>query len=251
MATWSDLDSELKLWHDASATPTFWWRDDDTESPTPALDRLLALSAKYHLPIHLAVIPKHISSDLAHLLVRSSDTYVLQHGYVHVNNEPIGARASEMGENRNIDLQLQDLRAGWQKLVQADLPNLLPGFAAPWNRIADKTIALLPDLGYRLLSTCHARRTAHPVAGITQVNIHVDPIRWKQGPKFRGTEATLSGVVEHLEQRRLGLVDPTEPTGLSTHHLQSNDRVWDFKDQLLDRLTHNGATEWVRLSSLL
>ena len=251
MATWSDLDNELKLWRAAGVTPTFWWRDDDTESPTPALDRLLTLAEKHRLPIHLAVIPKNVSSALAHRLARSPDAYVLQHGYAHVNKEPSGARASEVGENRDIRLQLQDLRAGWQCLIRAELPNLLPGFAAPWNRIADKTIAQFPDLGYRMVSACHARKSAHPVPGVTQVNIHFDPIRWKHGPQFRGTEATLAGVVEHLEQRRLGLVDQSEPTGLSTHHLQTDDIVWDFVDQLLDRLTYDGATEWVRLSSLL
>lgn len=251
MATWSDLENELRIWHTAGVTPTFWWRDDDTQSPTPALDQLLSLAQRHSVPIHLAVIPKSVDDNLAERLTHSPDTYVLQHGFAHVNNEPIGARASEVGEHRDIDLQLRDLREGWQRLVEAKIPNLLPGFAAPWNRIADKTVAHFPDLGYRLVSTCHARKSPSPVAGVTQVNIHFDPIRWKQGPQFRGTQATLDGVVEHLAQRRQGLVDRDEPTGLSTHHLQTDDIVWDFLEHLLDRLIHNGATEWIRLSSYL
>lgn len=251
MATWTDLENELRIWHTAGVTPTFWWRDDDTQSPTPALDRLLSLAQRHSVPIHLAVIPKSVDYNLADRLAHSPDTYVLQHGFAHVNNEPVGARASEMGEHRDIDLQLHDLREGWQRLVEAKIPNLLPGFAAPWNRIADKTVAHFPDLGYRLVSTCHARKSPSPVTGVTQVNIHFDPIRWKQGPQFRGVEATLAGVVEHLVQRREGLVDRDEPTGLSTHHLQTDDIVWDFIDHLLDRLTHNGSTKWIRLSSYL
>lgn len=251
MATWSDLERELSIWHAAGVTPTFWWRDDDAESPSPALDTLLALAQRHSVPIHLAVVPKSVGPALANRLSHATDTYVLQHGFAHVNNEPQGARASEVGEHRDINLQLRDLKDGWQRLVQAQIPNLLPGFAAPWNRIADKTVAHFPNLGYRLLSTCHARKSPSPVAGVTQVNIHFDPIRWKQGPKFRGTEATLEGVVEHLVQRRTGLVDKTEPTGLSTHHLQTDDTVWSFTDQLLERLTHNGASEWIRLSSFL
>lgn len=251
MATWSDLENELSLWRSAGETPTFWWRDDDAEKPTAKLDQLLALAEKHALPIHLAVVPKNATKSLSHRLSFSSDTYVLQHGYAHVNNEPVGARASEVGEHRDIDLQMSDLRAGWENLNSINIPNLLPGFAAPWNRIADKTVARFPELGFRLVSACHARKAENPVPGVTQINIHFDPIRWKTGPKFRGTESTVSGVVEHLQQRRLGLVDRTEPTGLSTHHLQTEDEVWAFVDVLLERLTHNGATDWVRLSSYL
>ena len=130
------------------------------------------------------------------------------------------------------------------------MPNLLPAFAPPWNRIAAETVAHLPALGYRLLSTCHRRESAMPAAGLHQVNIHVDPIRWKGGASFRGTEATLEILVRHLRQRRTGLADPDEPTGLSTHHLQTDEPVWGFLEELLSRLGRDKGAAWVRLVSL-
>lgn len=251
MATWSDLERELGLWQAAGETPTFWWRDDDAEAPTAALDRLLALAERHRVPLHLAVVPAEVSACLAGQLAASTDVFVLQHGFAHTNHEPPGARASEIGRHRATALQLQDLRAGWRRLTEAGFPNLLPALAPPWNRIAEETLPHLPGLGYRLLSRFDARAPQSAVPGLHQVNIHCDPIRWKGGPRFRGEEATLEILVRHLAERRQGLVDAAEPTGLSTHHLQTDEPVWDFLEHLLERLTRPGAGEWVRLSAIL
>ena len=251
MATWSDLERELGLWQAAGETPTFWWRDDDAEAPTSALDRLLALAGRYRAPLHLAVVPAGVSACLAERLAAAGDVFVLQHGFAHTNHEPAGARASEIGRNRATALQLQDLQEGWRRLAEAGLPNLLPALAPPWNRIAEETVPHLPGLGYRLLSRFDAREAQAAVLGLCQVNIHCDPIRWKGGPRFRGEEATLEILVRHLAERRQGLADAAEPTGLSTHHLQTDGAVWEFLEHLLERLTRPGAGEWVRLSTLL
>ncbi len=251
MATWVDLERELGAWQRAQVTPTFWWRDDDAEAPTAALDRLIRLSERHGVPLHLAVVPEAVTPALADRLSGAGDVYVLQHGYAHVNHEPAGAKASEVGLHRPVDCQLRDLREGWSLLMSAQLPNLLPAFAPPWNRIADRTVRHLPSLGYRLLSTCHARINPSPAPGLHQVNIHVDPIRWKQGAAFRGVEATLEILVEHLFMRRTGLTDCDEPTGLSTHHLQTDEAVWGFLEEFLGRLTHRSAGEWTRLASIL
>lgn len=251
MTSWADLDQELQRWRDAGETPTFWWRDDDTNGPSDALQRLLALSARHDLPLHLAVVPKGLSPELASCLRSMPHVLTLQHGYAHCNNEPAEARASEIGENRALAATLSDLRAGWEILTAAELPGLLPALAPPWNRIGDKVLPHLPALGYRLLSTMHARSTAEPVPGLKQVNIHFDPIRWKSGPEFRGVAGILRGITEHLYLRRLGLVDKTEPTGLSTHHLQTSDEVWGFLETLLERLSRPDAGRWCRLAEFL
>lgn len=250
MAAWQDLERELDAWRRAGRSPTFWWRDDDAEAPTPALERLIALSERHGAPLHLAVVPRGVCTSLRERLARSPDVYVMQHGYAHLNHEPPSARASEVGQHRPLDDQIADLRDGWRRLVEAQLPNLLPAFVPPWNRIGDKTVAHLPDLGYRLLSTCHARKSASPQPGLHQVNIHMDPIRWKGGAAFRGTEATLEILVRHLRERRTGLADPDEPTGISTHHLQTDEPAWAFLEELLTRLGHRTEMEWFRLASL-
>ncbi|WP_390912133.1 polysaccharide deacetylase family protein [Pseudosulfitobacter sp. SM2401] len=246
MATWVDLDAELQLWKDAGCSPTFWWRDDDTQAPTDDLDRLIGLAERYAAPLHLAVIPVGINPALASRLSASPLVYALQHGFAHVNHEPKGTRASEIGDLRDVTLQIADLRAGWQKLAMAELPNLLPVLVPPWNRVAQKTLPHLPALGFRMLSAFDGGASAADVAGLQQINAHVDPVRWKNGAEFRGTEKTLAQVVEHLCARRLGQAN--EPTGFLTHHLQTDAATWDFIDALLDRLQ---GFEWICLSSVI
>lgn len=250
MATWQDLDDELAAWRGGGLKPSFWWRDDDAEAATPALDRLIALAERHGAPLHLSVVPGGLCASLRERLERAQDVYVMQHGYAHINHEPPGARASEVGQHRPLADQIADLQDGWRRLMEARLPNLLPAFVPPWNRIGDKTAACLPNLGFRLLSACHARESASPHPGLHQVNIHMDPIRWKGGAAFRGTEATLEILVRHLRERRTGLADPEEPTGISTHHLQTGEQAWAFLEELLARLGHRSEMEWFRLASL-
>lgn len=248
MATWTDLDAELQLWKDAGTAPTFWWRDDDTEAPTEDLDRLIGIAERYNAPLHLAVIPHAIDAGLAPRLAESPLIYAMQHGFAHINHEPKGARASEIGDSRDIALQISDLGEGWQRLLDANLPNLLSVLVPPWNRVSQATLPHLPPLGFRMLSAFEGGASAQGIAGLRQINAHVDPVRWKNGAEFRGVEKTLAQVVEHLSARRLDLTDPHEPTGFLTHHLQTDAATWEFIEALLDRLQ---AFDWVRLSSLL
>ena len=140
------------------------------------------------------------------------------------------------GDHRDMEMQLRDLREGWQCLVKAQLANLLPGVAPPWNRMSDATLAELPGLGYRFISAFDGPTSNLPIKGLIRVNAHVDPIRWRHGRKFRGTDATLELFTKHLAQRREGRVDFAEPTGFLTHHLETGADIWEFMDQLFDRL---------------
>ena len=245
MANWSDIDEELREWRAAGEVPTFWWRDDDTEAPSDDLDRLIALAERFSAPLHLAVVPHKIDLQLAARLRASPSIFALQHGFAHKNHEPKGTRASEVGEVRDIALQEGDLTEGWRRMLAADLPNLLPVFVPPWNRIAEKTLHVLPRLGYRAVSNFDRR--PNPPIGLPHFNGHIDPIRWKEGAKFAGTEKTLEQCVRHLRQRRLGEADRDEPTGFVTHHLQTDEATWDFSAALMERLTQGGATDWVAL----
>ena len=251
MATWHDLEKELNRWHAAGEQASLWWRDDDAGALDPQLEHLLALAARYHVPLHLAVVPLAAQPELVRRLAASGENYVLQHGYAHVNHEPIGGGASEIGVSRSVPLQLADLKAGRERLRALEFANLLPVLAPPWNRIGAATVRHLPGLGFRLLSTSLPRAAVEPVSGLLQVNIHADPIRWRGGARFRGTAKTLACIVEHLQQRRLGDADKAEPTGLSTHHLQTMEEAWGFVEELLDRLVAHPATHWARLAQLM
>lgn len=251
MATWEDLEAELTLWAKAGERPTFWWRDDDCEAPSDDLDRLIAMAERNEAPLHLAIVPKDIDAGLAGRLAVSPTVYALQHGFAHVNHEPKGTGASEVGIIRDLTLQSEDLREGWRRMVAAGLPNLLPVFVPPWNRIADKTVRILPELGYTVLSDFYCRPDPSPVEGLMYFNAHIDPIRWKEGAKFAGTEKTLDQCVGHLRKRRTGEAERAEPTCFCTHHLQTDEATWDFSGEMMARLTHGGRTRWAALPELM
>jgi hypothetical protein len=250
VASWQELDDELSKWRAAGETASFWWRDDDAVAPTDALDRLISLTQRHGLALHLAVIPVGATPALADRLRATDHVTVLQHGCAHINHQPKGQGASEFGNDRPLDLQRRDLVDGWQRLGALDLPRLLPVLAAPWNRVSDATLPLLAKLGYRGVSTNLSRKTWLPVAGLGQVNVHADPIRWKKGVDFRGEGATLACIVEHLIDRRTGRADKDEPTGITTHHLQTMPEAWAFLDALCERLAFQGVA-WPCLSDLL
>ena len=251
MATWAELDQELQTWADAGEVPTFWWRDDDTEAPTVDLDRLIALSERFAAPLHLAVIPHNIDPGLAARLRAAPAVYALQHGFAHKNHEPKGLRASEVGVSRDLGKMGAEMRDGWGRMQAAGLPNLLPVMVPPWNRIGDQVLPVLPEWGYRALSNFYVRPNPAPVAGLLHFNGHIDPIRWKEGAKFAGTEKTLQACVEHLQQRRSGEAERHEPTGFVSHHLQTDEETWDFMAALMARLTQRDATKWIALETLL
>ncbi len=262
-ASWQALEAELAAWQRLGRRPTFWWRDDDAVEPTPALDRLLALT-RHGLPLVLAVIPAHATVGLARHLAPFIDrgaVRVVQHGWAHLNHAPAGEKASEFPSSRALDACLTDLAAGRAVLDRLFGPDrwdrmLVP----PWNRIGTPVIDRLVGEGYATLST-FAPRPAAQRNGLALLNAHVDPIDWKRGRVFKGLDKTLRQLTDHLTARRLAMsapsplvvnptlnpatdaslidarpIDPEEPTGLLTHHLAHPADLWPALEQIMERV---------------
>ena len=51
-----DLQQELDLWAEGGLAATFWWRDDDAEADTDALQALLRLQESSGVPLAIAAI---------------------------------------------------------------------------------------------------------------------------------------------------------------------------------------------------
>jgi hypothetical protein len=240
---WADLDGELAAWRMAGRRPTLWWRDDDAVAATAALDRLLALAARWRVPLALAVVPGRLEPSLAARLSQADpDVAVLPHGWVHASHAPADAKKAELGADRPVTAVQGDIAAGWTALAGAIGARARPVLVPPWNRIAPAVIPELPKLGLRGLSTFGARPAATSTPAMTQVNTHVDPVAWRAGRGFRGADATLAALVGHLRARRLGSVDAHEPTGLLTHHLVHDAAGWAFLEALL--AVTAGRADW-------
>lgn len=243
MTGWEALERELDRW---PTPPTLWWRDDDAVAATPALERLLHLAGESAIPLNLAVIPAHCETALSGRLATEPRTWVLQHGWDHRGYAAPGERKRELGGPRPRDTILADLQQGRERLDQLFGERSLAILVPPWNRIDADLLPQLPGLGYRRLSVLGPRPT-EPV-GPVQINVHIDIIDWKHRC-FAGQDAILQRLVRHLEARRLGEVDASEPTGLMTHHLDHDSACWDFLAVLSTRLA--GRVHWVGGPELL
>ncbi len=255
MTGWRALDDELDAWAAAGRVADFWWRDDDAHVAGAALDRLLGVAAETGVPVALAVVPVLADTAFAGAL-GGSGAAVLQHGYAHENTAPDRAKRIELGLHRPIPHTLADLAVGREKLAGLFGPAALPVLVPPWNRIAPALVPMLPEIGYRGLSRYAARRRAAPVAGLIEVNAHVDIVDWKApagtdrpaglaDPRpFAGETTVLDALVDHLRARRTGGAHGEEPTGLLTHHLVHGADAWNFVAALLVRIGGHPAARW-------
>jgi hypothetical protein len=245
---WAALAGELNLWAETDSGATLWWRDDDAAAATPELERLLALSAGTGVPLALAVIPGRLAADLPRRLAGCDAITVLQHGWRHTNHAGAGEGAWELGDHRPLSRVQDELSAGHRRLAEAFGARFLPVVVPPWNRISARVTHALSALGFIGVSTFGARTCTEPAPGLIQVNVHCDPVRWKEHGRFAGTARTLDDLTGHLAARRKGTVDPREPTGLVSHHLALDAAAWGFVAEVLRRTKDNPAARWLSAS---
>jgi predicted deacetylase len=254
-AAWQRLAAELDRWPRGDAT--FWWRDDDAGAAGPAFDRLLALATAHSAPLALAVVPAWLDETVAaQIRAALSGVHVLQHGYAHRNHEPPAPdgtqrKPAELGAARAVAEALAELAAGRTRLEALAPSRLRPTLVPPWNRIAPAIRDALPGAGYRVLSTFGPRAAARAGPGLRALNTHVDPIEWRAGKRFRGAAWALDQLTGHLAARRSGRVDPSEPTGLLTHHRDLTSLSWTWLDALFHHLRAHPAAAFPPLAPFL
>jgi peptidoglycan/xylan/chitin deacetylase (PgdA/CDA1 family) len=245
VSVWQRLDDELDAWDAAGRRADLWCRDDDACRDSAALQRLLEITGHASVPVALAVIPALTESSLIDRLERAPNATILQHGYAHRNHAPPGARNWELGAHRPVVEVIAELEKGRSDLARNFGHRFTAILVPPWNRIDPEVIARLPDAGFHGLSTFGSRPTAHPVAGLVQCNTHVDLIAWRRGRAFIGVDASIERLCAHLKARREGAVDPSEATGILTHHLDLDEPAWQFLADLFARTCAHGAAEWI------
>jgi hypothetical protein len=222
-------------------TLRFWWRDDDAEDATPALDRLIALAAQENLPLALAVVPKGATEALAARLELGGRVAVLQHGWAHDNHAAEGAKKIELGGTQPLAQTREELRRGREKLETLFPKIFLPVLVPPWNRISEEVRAAIGDLGLVGLST------AGPADAARQVNIHVDIFAWRPARRPLTRAEAYSWLSAEVE-RRIG--GSEEPVGILTHHLVHEDASWLLLDELFEMLARHKAARWPEIGKL-
>ncbi|MDZ5451360.1 glycosyltransferase [Labrys sedimenti] len=233
---WTRLDEALA----ARREVRLWWRDDDAVAATPALDRLIGLARRHQLPLSLAAIPATVSPSLAEAIAEERHVDILVHGHAHANHAPPGAKKQELGYRPAAEV-LAELGQGLSTLRSRFGARCLPVLVPPWNRIDPVLIGGLATLGFRGLSVAGPRPAAR-LHDLTAVNIHIDPIAWKQGGGLLDPVLVLSQFINALEH--------DEPLGILTHHLVHDAWIWSFLDRLLKRLKKHENIRFLPAHSL-
>lgn len=221
-----------------------WLRDDDAVRPTPALERLLGMTADAEVPLTLAVIPapwdqSPTGPELAGLLRDRDDVTVAVHGWSHRNNAPEGVKKQELGPHRPLDEMRAELRAGLMRLATLHGTHAQPLLVPPWNRIAPELTKTLAADGFAALSIFGAER---PVPGLSVVNTHLDIIDWHGRRGGRDPDAMWGELAALATQGR-------QFAGVLTHHLVHDASAWEFLGELF-QVTNDGGAEWCAVQSL-
>lgn len=240
-AMWRRLDEALAAYADAGGRLDLWWRDDDAVRPTAALDRLLALTARLHVPVALAVVPAAAEAALAARLREAPHADVLVHGLAHANHAPASDKKAEFGAHRPLAALTAEAMRAFALTRDLFGARGLPVFVPPWNRIAPALVPRLPDLGFAGLSTFRARRSREAALGVALVNTHLDPIAWHGSRSLIDEDELLATLVAAIEARQTLRADPTEPFGFLTHHLVHDEAIWTFCERLLERMLAHPA----------
>jgi predicted deacetylase len=230
------LGPELARWTAAGHRPVFWWRDDDARCPTEALDRLLALSNRFDAPLTLAAVPDGDIAALAKVCRHLRGVELAIHGFRHQNRAPPGQAAGEVNDQDDLTDVVLELGGAREVFRRAGVAATL--FVPPWNNVHPtlKTALALHGLG---LSGYGELRGGDAPA---RLDAHLDLMRWKPRPRFRGAARFLLRTRRLLaERRRAGLWD--EPLGLLSHHLDHDEDAWRFLEAFLSAVTPMSRVE--------
>ncbi len=244
MSPWDALSSELETWAAHKRVATFWWRDDDLNEPTAALERLISLREKFDIPLTLAVIPDNVDPTLIDYI---DGCELVQHGVTHISHVAANEKKTEFPQARDIQEISQQLTAGKARLSELFTSDFFPFLVPPWNRISEETLNLLPDLGFVGVSRFKSRQSACPLPVFAEVNTHIDPVNWKINRSAFDEDIILNEVISTLQNRRHGVVDATEPTGILTHHLMFDEALWEITYKLISFLSNHNAVRFLTL----
>ncbi len=192
------------------------------------------------------MIPDGDFAALGKRLAQSPLVTVIQHGVDHAN------RAAALHEPRNelrLDWDVGEIARwidlGWRRI--RELPAALPVFAPPWNAYHPDLEEALHRLGFVGISG----NEMWPGTGTLQrVCIDMDLMRWKDGARFRGVRRFLGRFTRLCRERRIRR-NWLEPIGLQTHHLEHDERSWQFLENFIRAMKFAPAVEWCPLSEIL
>jgi len=232
------------MWRKDNVPATLWWRDDDAQMSCAQLDQLIQLSTTSKTPLVLATIPHGIDKSLSGKIVNTANITIVQHGWSHGNHAPPSEKKCELGDHRPLNDIEHELTTGAEILTQLFGEIFLPALVPPWNRIGTTVASQLKIFGFTGLSTFGDKKIVQTSTGFFQANTHVDLINWRGDRAFIGTGNALQKITTHLQKRRDGELDCNEATGILTHHLDHDEKLWRFLEEFFQFTGVHSAVKW-------
>jgi hypothetical protein len=160
-------------------------------------------------------------------------------------NRRLGPVAGEFPHGLGEEALSDAVLCGWDRM--RGLPLVMSVYAPPWNDIHPKLGAVLAHCGYLGFSAFGAIGSA---GGLPRVDAHLDLLRWRGRPRFRGEGRFLASLAAEMRRRRqAGLWDA--PIGLLTHHLAHDEAAWRFLRAFLKWSLSRRELAWVALPTAL
>jgi hypothetical protein len=225
---WRPVAAALAEYSRLGISPEFWLRDDDASRPAAALDRLIELTARFGIPVALAIIPARTSEDLAARLAPHSHAVPIVHGWAHKNHAGVEEKKQEFGPHRPLAEMHNELNRGLKIMNDFYPERLVPMFVPPWNRIAPELIGYLDEAGYSALSRFGPAGVPSG-DGIAKINTHIDIIDWRGDKTCKDHQVLTRLLADALAQ---SLAGERYPIGILTHHRIHDEAAWNFLENL-------------------
>lgn len=234
-------------------TVGLWWRDDDLERPSPALDALLGALAEHGIVPALAAVSGRLEPEAVDAL-RGNPAPLFVHGWRHLNHAADGAKKAEFGPERPLAVRLAEIADGRRRLSALAGDRLVPCFVPPWNRLGADLHGRLRDTGVTALSGFAPWDRPSAPADVPRLDTHVDLIDWRAGRTALAVEAVAAALERRIraavwDRDRQSAMDG--PVGILSHHRVTDAAAWQAWRPLWSALTGHPAVRWLDPTSAL
>lgn len=228
-----------------TASKLLWWRDDDAIEDGPELRRIIELSARWDVPLALAVIPALAKSSLVEIGQEPKIDFLV-HGFAHENHAPNGERKAEFTSGMDLGGLRRMLSDGHTRLKRL-VPKALPVFVPPWNRFPSEHLRELEAAAYSGFSAWGSETGWRYNGGIRIANTHLDLIDWKGGASPKPIERLLS------EFHNLCWATDraaNAPIGILTHHKQMPGEAFGHLEEFFRYVARQPDFVWTSARSI-
>ena len=236
------LKSVINIERNSDYEVKFWWRDDDVSDSTEELNKLISFSDLNKIPVNLAVIPQNLSNEAIKLIKQYTHISVVQHGYSHINYANVGEPLNEFGLHRSLEIQLKEIRIGFEKLITAFGNQFVPVFVPPWGHIAESVIEKLSTIGIKGISLIGHSDKNYPC--LFNKNVDIDIFSWKTQSEisYEFNIRDYSQILDDIcDKIKLKINNNNRITiGIVTHSQIMNNQDWRIFRKLIMTLKKTG-----------